>query len=127
MEITKRFATASRVLAKLHEAVTKEQLSEMERDGLIQRFEFCFEIMWECGKVYLRDAEGLDVASPKAAIRALRDVKVFSDEETVLALKMVDARNLTAYTYDEELAIKLAGQIPEYEQFMQLWYQRMTE
>lgn len=127
MEITKRFATASRVLAKLHEAVTKEQLSEMERDGLIQRFAFCFEIMWKCGKNYLRDAEGLDVASPKAVIRALRDVKVFSDEETVLALKMVDARNLTAHTYDEELAIKLAEQIPEYEQFMQLWYQRMTE
>lgn len=57
----------------------------------------------------------------------MRDVKVFSDEETVLALKMVDARNLTAHTYDEELAIKLAGQIPEYEQFMQLWYRRMTE
>ncbi len=127
MEITKRFATASRALVRLHEAVVKDDLSEMERDGLIQRFEFCFEIMWKCGKDYLRDAEGLDVASPKSVIRALREVKVFTDEETVLALEMVDSRNLTAHTYDEELAIKLAEQIPAYEQFMQMWYRRMTE
>ena len=31
MEITKRFATASRALVRLHEAVVKDDLSEMER------------------------------------------------------------------------------------------------
>ena len=35
----------------------------MERDGFIQRFEFCFEIMWKCGKDYLQDVEGLDVVN----------------------------------------------------------------
>lgn len=127
MEITKRFATASRALGKLHEAVMKENLSEMERDGLIQRFEFCFEIMWKCGKDYLKDVEGLDVASPKAVIRSLREVKMFTDEEAVLALKMVDDRNLTAHTYDENLAVELSKRISAYERFMQLWYQRMKE
>lgn len=89
-------------MSKLHEAVVKETLSEIERDGLIQRFEFCFEIMWKCGKEYLREVEGLDAASPKAVIRMLRDVQIFSDEDTVFALEMVDARNLTAHTYDEK-------------------------
>lgn len=126
MEITKRFATASRALQKLHEAVTKENLSEMERDGLIQRFEFCFEILWKCGKDYLKDVEGLEAASPKTVIRLLREVKLFTDEETVLALKMVDDRNLTAHTYDENLAIELTGRIFGYERFMQEWYRRMT-
>lgn len=127
MEITKRFATASRALQKLHEAVRKENLSEMERDGLIQRFEFCFEILWKCGKDYLKDVEGLDAASPKTVIRLLREVKLFTDEETVLALKMVDDRNLTTHTYDEELAVELSKRILGYEVLMQAWYRRMTE
>ena len=41
----KRFQGAEKALAKLHEGVQKESLTEMERDGLIQRFEFAFEIM----------------------------------------------------------------------------------
>jgi nucleotidyltransferase substrate binding protein (TIGR01987 family) len=127
MEMTKRFATASRALAKLHEAACKEELSEMERDGFIQRFEFCFEIMWKCGKDYLQDVEGLDVASPKSVIRALREVKLFTDEETAFALQMVNDRNLTAHTYDEELAVSLAERIPAYEEFMQKWFHRMTD
>ena len=126
MEMTKRFATAARALQKLQEAVTKENLSEMERDGMIQRFEFCFEILWKCGKDYLKDVEGLEAASPKTVIRLLREVKMFTDEETVLALKMADDRNLTAHTCDENLAIELSARIRRYEQFMQDWYRRMT-
>ena len=126
MEMTKRFATAARALQKLQEAVTKENLSEMERDGMIQRFEFCFEILWKCGKDYLKDVEGLEAASPKTVIRLLREIKMFTDEETVLALKMADDRNLTAHTYDENLAIELSARIRRYEQFMQDWYRRMT-
>lgn len=127
MEMRERFVTAARALSKLHEGVVKETLSEIERDGLVQRFEFCFEIMWKCGKDYLREVEGLEAASPKAVMRMLRDVQIFSDEETVFALEMVDARNLTAHTYDEEMAANLAAQIPAYEKFMQIWYKRMTE
>lgn len=126
MEMTKRFTTATQALQKLQEAVTKENLSEMERDGMIQRFEFCFEILWKCGKDYLKDVEGLEAASPKTVIRLLREVKMFTDEETVLALKMADDRNLTAHTYDENLAIELSARIRRYEQFMQEWYRRMT-
>ena len=126
MEMTKRFTTAAQALQKLQEAVTKENLSEMERDGMIQRFEFCFEILWKCGKDYLKDVEGLEAASPKTVIRLLREIKMFTDEETVLALKMADDRNLTAHTYDENLAIELSARIRRYEQFMQEWYRRMT-
>ena len=43
----KRFSGAEKALGKLHEGVIKDSLTEMERDGLIQRFEFAFEIMWK--------------------------------------------------------------------------------
>ncbi|BAL82363.1 hypothetical protein SELR_06550 [Selenomonas ruminantium subsp. lactilytica TAM6421] len=113
-------------MERLHEAVSKDNLSEIERDGLIQRFEFCFEIMWKCGKDYLYDHEGLDVASPKKVIRCLREVGIFSDVETEQALKMVDDRNLTAHTYDEEMAKELAERIYVYESLLQAWYSKMV-
>ena len=121
----KRFQGAEKALAKLHEGVQKESLTEMERDGLIQRFEFAFEIMWKCGKDYLLAREGLDVASPKKVIRSLREVGLFSDEETEQALKMVDDRNLTAHTYDETMAVALAQRIIEYEKLLLEWLMRM--
>ena len=121
----KRFQGAEKALTKLHEGGQKDSLTEMERDGLIQRFEFAFEIMWKCGKDYLLDREGLDVASPKKVIRSLREVGLFSDEETEQALKMVDDRNLTAHTYDETMAVALAQRIIEYEKLLLEWLMRM--
>jgi nucleotidyltransferase substrate binding protein (TIGR01987 family) len=121
----KRFQGAEKALTKLHEGVTKESLTEMERDGLIQRFEFAFEIMWMCGKDYLLDREGLEAASPKKVIRTLRQVGLFSDEEAELALKMADDRNLTVHTYDEKMAIALSERIIAYEKLLADWLDRM--
>ena len=123
----KRFQGAEKALGRLHEGTVKESLTEMERDGLIQRFEFAFEIMWKCGKDYLLDREGLEAASPKKVIRTLREVGLFSDEETETALKMADDRNLTAHTYDEEMAVALAERIIVYERLLAEWFRRMKE
>lgn len=123
----KRFSGAEKALGKLHEGVIKDSLTEMERDGLIQRFEFAFEIMWKCGKDYLLDRDGLEAASPKKVIRLLREVGLFSDEEAEQALKMADDRNLTAHTYDEKMAIELARRIVEHEKLLAEWLARMKE
>lgn len=123
----KRFIGAEKALGKLHEGVIKDSLTEMERDGLIKRFEFAFEIMWKCGKDYLLDREGLEAASPKKVIRLLREVGLFSDEEAEQALQMADDRNLTAHTYDEKMAIDLAGRIVEHEKLLAEWLGRMKE
>ena len=123
----KRFQGAEKALKRLHEGTVKESLTEMERDGLIQRFEFAFEIMWKCGKDYLLDREGLEAASPKKVIRTLREVGLFSDEETETALKMADDRNLTAHTYDEKMAVALAERIVGYEKLLTEWFGRLKE
>ena len=125
--IKKRFNGAEKALGKLHEGVIKDSLTEMERDGLIQRFEFAFEIMWKCGKDYLLDREGLEAASPKKVIRLLREVGLFSDEEAEQALQMADDRNITAHTYDEKMAVDLAKRIVEHEKLLSEWLGRMKE
>ena len=123
--LNERMEAAGRALFRLHEGTAREELSDIERDGMIQRFEYCFELLWKCGKDFLLDREGLEAASPKRVIRLLREVGIFDDSETEHLLRMLDDRNMTAHTYDEALAAKLAVRIREHEKLMQEWYRRM--
>ena len=123
--LSARLKATANALNRLQEAVAKESLTEIEKDGLIQRFEFCFEILWKCGKDYLAEYEGMDIASPKKVIRSLRETRMFSDEETEILLTMVDDRNLITHTYDEEFAEKLIGKIYDYASLMCEWFERM--
>ena len=123
--MTERMEKAGDALRRLHEVIVRDDLNELERDGLIQRFEFCFEILWKCGKDYLRDVEGLDAASPKKVIRMSREVGLLTDEETERALNMANDRNQTAHMYDEQMAIALVERIRGHEALMQQWYPRM--
>lgn len=125
--ISERFRLTAKALEKLHELVVLDDLTEVERDALIQRFEFSFEILWKAAKDYLFEVEGVNVSSPKKVIRACFEQGILTEEETRLAIKMTDARNLTTHTYDEEFAEELMSKIGGYEQLMQKWFSRMQE
>ena len=45
-----RMETAKKILTNLHELAVKPDLSEVERDALIQRFEFSFELFGNAPK-----------------------------------------------------------------------------
>lgn len=112
--LMERMKMATKALNAFHEVLLIKHSSTIVRDAAIQRFEFSFEACWKAAKQYLYDVEGLDVGSPKGVIRSCREVGIFSDEETVLALKMVDDRNLTVHTYNEELANEIFKNLPRY-------------
>lgn len=81
--------------------------SELQRDGTIQRFEFCFELAWH-GLQHALRAQGLDCASPRSCINeAFRQGWI---EEAAWLAMMAD-RNLTSHTYNEELARKVYGRL----------------
>ena len=120
-----RLNAARRAMTRLCEVTQKSDLTEIERDGMIQRFEFCFELVWKCGKDYLREVEGIDAASPKRVIRTFRELGLFSDEETEQFLEMADDRNLTAHTYDAALAQKMEEKIRRHEPLLRHWLNLM--
>lgn len=97
------------------------------RNVVVHKFEFCFEILWKCGKDYLLSVEGLDAASPKKVIRFLREAGIFDDAETERGLAMADDRNMTAQTYDEALAKEMASRIRDHTPLMCAWLGRMTQ
>ena len=62
--------------------------------------------------------EGLEIGSPKGVIRGFLQVGLFTEEQTVLALAMVDDRNLTSHTYNEGLAEQICEQLDNYAELM---------
>lgn len=116
-----RINTTQKVLTKLHELAVKSDLSDVERDALIQRFEFSFELLWKCAKEYLYVVEGIDAASPKKVIRCCRELGLLDDRQTQEALQMADDRNLTSHTYDETFAKAVVERIRSYDPLLQFW------
>ncbi|OIO17257.1 nucleotidyltransferase [Candidatus Kuenenbacteria bacterium CG11_big_fil_rev_8_21_14_0_20_37_9] len=101
----------SQALRTLKEVLRKKNQNEIIRDAVIKRFEYTFESAWKTVKLFLRQAHGIDVFSPKDCWRELRKNTPFTDEETVLLLKMADDRNEIIHTYREEFAEELYGKI----------------
>lgn len=53
--LLEKIAMAEKTLGKLAEAADIDKPSELERDAIIQRFEFSFEAVWKAAQAYLRD------------------------------------------------------------------------
>jgi nucleotidyltransferase substrate binding protein (TIGR01987 family) len=125
--LQERLISAKKALDSLQKLVTINQPNDVERDASIQRFEFTFEACWKAAKQYLYDIEGVDVGSPKSVIRSSREINIFNDEEAIVALKMVNDRNLTVHTYNEEVAIMIHSSLKNYYELMANWIQRMEK
>jgi nucleotidyltransferase substrate binding protein (TIGR01987 family) len=83
--------------------------NEFIRDSAIQRFEFTFELAWKVLKRYLA-AQGVEVRSPREAIRAAFEQGLIRDDPVWLA--MLELRNLTSHTYDEKIAERIYAELP---------------
>lgn len=80
-----------------------DQLSDLEKEGYVQRFEYTFELAWKTLKDYLLE-NGQDLSSPKEIIRqAFQNEIIVEGEVWMEALKK---RNLTSHTYDDVVLIK---------------------
>jgi nucleotidyltransferase substrate binding protein (TIGR01987 family) len=102
-----RFQNFEKTYNFLKRANEKEELSELEEAGLIQGFEFTFELAWKTLKDYL-EYKNVDVKFPRDVIKESFKYELISDGE--VWLDMLDKRNLMTHTYDEEkssLAIAL--------------------
>jgi nucleotidyltransferase substrate binding protein (TIGR01987 family) len=110
--LAETMAVAARALASLEELSCLASPTAVERDAAIQRFEYTFECIWKCAQRFLREIEKVSAGSPRAVLRACRDIELLTDEQTVAALRMGDDRNLTSHTYNEKLARELMMRIP---------------
>lgn len=124
--LSERLDVALRALGTLDELARKPGLTAVERDALLQRFEYSPEAVCMAAQRFLSEIEGLDVGSPNAAIRASLRVALLGEQQARDALVMVHDRNLTVHTYDERLANEIAGRIPGHARVLRTWIDAMT-
>ena len=100
-----------RAVSRLEAAVQDYQQYNMEsiRDGMIQRFEFSFELAWKSLKEYMAEQGVADLQFPKQVLQEAYAAGLIDHED--IWLEMLRARNSMSHIYDDELAAKIAQRI----------------
>ncbi|MDO5664753.1 MAG: HI0074 family nucleotidyltransferase substrate-binding subunit [Bacteroidia bacterium] len=108
-----RYGSYAKALSKILEVVesgrTMSDLSDLEKEGLVQRFEYAFELAWKT----LQDLliyRGYEITpGPNYVLRKSFEDGLITDHDGWR--KMAKARNITTHTYDEEDAAEIVQNI----------------
>lgn len=123
-----RFENFEKALLLLQEALAAKSVleySKLEQEGIVQRFEYSFELGWKTLKDRLF-YEGYDEKSPRSVIRRAFAVDFISETQAEHWLDALDARNLLSHTYNETTALMVLKQIEErYGHMLTQLYQRL--
>lgn len=94
-----RFQNFDKAIARLEEALLLPGLDDLALNGLIQRFEYTFELAWKTLKDYLED-QGFLVTSPREVIRQGVASTYIMDGQTWL--DALQHRNMLSHMYDDQ-------------------------
>jgi nucleotidyltransferase substrate binding protein (TIGR01987 family) len=97
-----RFDNFKRAYTLLREAIEisqERELSQLEREGIIQRFEYSIELAWKTMKDYL-EAQNVVFTqiTPRSVIKEAFAAKLIQDGQ--VWMDALDARNKMSHTYD---------------------------
>jgi nucleotidyltransferase substrate binding protein (TIGR01987 family) len=107
-----RLDSFRRARLQLSSAVDLNQqrsLSELEQQGLIQAFEFTYELVWNVMKDYLRSLGNSTVTASLDSSRAAFAAELIADGESWL--DMIVSRNLSSHTHNRDTANSLVYKI----------------
>ena len=98
-----RFQNFERAFLLLDEVAKKDidSFSQLEKEGIIQRFEMLIELSWNVLKDYLENQGYDDVKNGKKAIRQAFQDEIITDVEAWM--NALQLRNLTSHLYDEKV------------------------
>ena len=124
-----RLQSFRKAFALLSDAATlsrQRELSDLERQGLIQAFGFTFELGWLTLKDYLEAIGFTELRGPKPVVRKAFANDVIAEGEEWIA--MIESRNRTSHTYNENVAREIATAIlskyvPAFESFLRRFTQ----
>lgn len=123
-----RYENLSKAFLRLEEAIGAfDTLSVLEKEGLIQRFEYTFELSWNTLKDYL-EAQGVEAVFPREVIKSAFAAGILGDGEAWM--EMLEHRNLMAHTYNEQRFLKALDRIlrvyyPELQKLMRYFEERL--
>ena len=96
-EVLVKIENFQRALNRLDEAVQRAK-DDLDKDGVIQRFEFTIELLWKVLKAILT-YQGIECYSPRNYIKEAYKTYLIDDDEIIL--DMLEDRNKSSHVYSE--------------------------
>jgi len=96
-----RFQNFDRAFVLLREAMEKgpSALNQLEKEGVIQRFEYCFELAWKTVKDYMEEGGFVfATVTPRQVLKDAFAAKILADGQTWI--DMLNHRNLLSHSYN---------------------------
>ncbi len=100
-----RFDNYTKALQTLRQAkklADQRELSELEKQGLVQGFEFTYELGWKVLKDYLEEQGIIGIIGSKNAVREAFKNGLIENGEAWM--EMIKAQNLSSHTYNQDTA-----------------------
>lgn len=118
-----RYSNYRKALQELESAIelSKERkLSKLEKQGLIQCFEYTHELSWKMLKDFLEDQGAIEIFGSKDTIREAIKLGILAEGD--VWMQMIKSRNLTPHIYDEKKVDEIVTEIIEnyFSSFQQL-------
>lgn len=124
-----RLANFRRAFSQLSDACALSQLrplSELEKQGLIQAFEFTHELAWCVMKDYFEYQGASNLNGSRDATRQAFSVGLIDDGEGWM--EMIKSRNQTSHTYNRATADAIVRSILDrYHPLFQHFLEKLTE
>lgn len=99
----------NKALDQLTKFIEKGVLNELEKQGLIQSFEYTYELAWNAMKDYFEAQGETGLHGSRDVFRLAFRRGLVEDGETWM--DMIRSRTLTSHTYNEDVAEKIAADI----------------
>ena len=115
-----RLSNFIKALQQLSEFVKKEKLNKLEEQGLIQSFEYNFELAWNTVKDFYESQGETNIMGSRDAIRLAFNRGLIENGETWM--RMIKSRAQTTHTYNEKTAKEIVTDILKhyYQEFVNL-------
>lgn len=115
-----RLTNYSKALKQLTKFIEKGELNELEQQGLIQSFEYTYELAWNSIKDFFEAQGEVDILGSRDAFRLAFKRGLIENGDAWM--EMITSRVLTSHTYNEAVAEAIARSITTlyYGEFMRL-------
>lgn len=121
--VERKLGNAEQALGRLQEVLARPK-DDVVRDSAILRFTLAVETAWKAARAVIADQAGperLTSASPKAVARESQIAGFLDESQAEAVIAMMNDRNLTVHTYDEEKANALFSRLPEHATLIERW------
>jgi len=104
------FSNLERAMTELESYAALPIANRRDKAGLIQAFEFTFELFWKMFQKLAPDS-GLEAASPRESLIAGAKLHLITGDEGDTWSQMLRDRNLSSHTYNAPLADEIVERL----------------